>query len=135
MPPHYRSDALQHSLLALHRRAPGISGSAVITGDGLVIATYPPGWDNNIQNPTGAESVAAMASVIASAAERTVARLEQGALERVLIEGEQGAVGVFPCTADSALAVLITKDAKLGLATHLARQAATEIAEILKRTE
>jgi len=135
MPTQFRSDALLQSLQALHRRAPGICGSAIITSDGLVIATYPPGWDSNIHDPTGADSVAAMASVMATAAERTVARLEQGALERVLIEGEKGVVGVFPCTADSALAVLVAKEAKVGLAAYAARQTALEIAGILKRTE
>ena len=135
MPSPYRSDALRQSLLQLHRRVPAVSGSAVITADGLVIAIYPPGWDNNIQNPTGADSVAAMAAVIYSAAERTVDRLEQGALERVLIEGERGIIGVFPCTSDSALAVLIAKDAKLGLAARAAQQTAQEIGGILTRTE
>jgi predicted regulator of Ras-like GTPase activity (Roadblock/LC7/MglB family) len=135
MPTYFRSDAILQCLQALHRRVPGICGSAIITSDGLVVATYPPGWDSNIQDPAGADSVAAMASVIATAAERTVARLEQGALERVLIEGEKGVVGVFPCTPDSGLAVLIAKDAKLGLAAHAARQTADEIGGILKRTE
>jgi predicted regulator of Ras-like GTPase activity (Roadblock/LC7/MglB family) len=135
MPSLYRSDALRQSLLLLHRRVPAIGGSAIITSDGLVIATYPPDWDNDIQNPTGADSVAAMAAVISGAAERTVARLDQGALERVLIEGERGIIGVFPCTPDSALAVLIAKDAKLGLAARAAQQTAQEIGGILKRTE
>lgn len=135
MPTQYRSDALLACLQALHRRAPGVCGSAIITSDGLVIATYPPGWDSDIHDPAGAASVAAMASVIATAAERTVARLEQGALERVLIEGEKGVVGVFPCTVDSGLAVLIAKDAKLGLAAYAARQTAVEIGGILKRQE
>ena len=135
MPSSSRSDALRQSLLQLHRRVPAISGSAVITFDGLVIAIYPPGWDSDIQNPTGADSVAAMAAVISGAAERTVTRLEQGRLERVLIEGERGIVGVFPCTHDSALAVLIAKDAKLGLAARLAQRTAQEIGSILKRAE
>ena len=135
MPSLSRSEALRQSLLLLHRGVPEISGSAIITSDGLVIAMYPPGWDSDIQNPTGAESVAAMAAVISSAAERTVSRLDQGALERVLIEGERGIVGVFPCTHDSALAVLIAKDAKLGLAARSAQKTALEIGGILKRTE
>jgi predicted regulator of Ras-like GTPase activity (Roadblock/LC7/MglB family) len=135
MPSSSRSDALRQSLLLLHRSVPDISGSAIITSDGLVIAMYPPGWDSDIQNPTGADSVAAMAAVISSAAERTVARLDQGALERVLIEGERGTVGVFPCTPDSALAVLIAKDAKLGLAARVAQKTAQEIGGILKRSE
>jgi predicted regulator of Ras-like GTPase activity (Roadblock/LC7/MglB family) len=135
MPSSTRSEALHQSLLLLHRRVPALRGSAVITTDGLVVAIYPPGWDNDIQNPTGADSVAAMAAVISGAAERTLARLDQGALERVLIEGQQGTIGVFPCTPDSALAVLMAKDAKLGLASHLAQQTAQEIGSILKRTE
>jgi predicted regulator of Ras-like GTPase activity (Roadblock/LC7/MglB family) len=135
MPSSYRSDALRQSLLQLHRRVPAISGSAVITADGLIIALYPPGWDNDIQNPTGADSVAAMAAVITSAAERTMARLNQGALERVLLEGEQGIIGVFPCTPDSALAVLMAKDVRLGFSAHVAQKTAQEIGGILKRTE
>ena len=135
MPASSRSEALRQSLLQLHRRVPAVNGSAVITADGLVVAMYPPGWDSDIQDPTGAESVAAIAAVVSSAAERTVARLEQGALERVLIEGERGIIGVFPCTRDSALAVLMAKDAKLGLAARLAQQTAQEIGAILKRTE
>jgi predicted regulator of Ras-like GTPase activity (Roadblock/LC7/MglB family) len=132
MPIEYRSDLLRRSLATLHRNAPGVHGSAVITTDGLVIALYPPGWDRDIQDPTGGENVAAMAAVVAGLAERTMNRLAQGELERVVMEGEHGTVGVFPATHDSALAVLIAKDAKLGLTLHVARRTADEIREILR---
>jgi uncharacterized protein len=131
MPIEYRSEALLRSLAALHRDAPEIRGSAIITHDGLVIASYPPGWDADIHDPTGGENVAAMAAVVASLAERTMTRLDQGGLERVVMEGERGTVGVFPATPDSALALLIAKDAKLGLTLHAARQAADQIRTIL----
>jgi predicted regulator of Ras-like GTPase activity (Roadblock/LC7/MglB family) len=131
MPIQYRSDSLHQSLAALHRQAPDVLGSALITGDGLVIASYPPGWDSDIHDPTGGENVAAMAAVVVSTAERTMARLALGNLERVMLEGEHHIVGVFPATHDAALAVLIAKDAKLGLTLHSARQAALEIANIL----
>jgi len=133
MPIQYRSDQLRKSLAALHAAAPGLIGSAISTTDGLVIAVYPPGWDSDIQDPTGGENVAAMSAVVVGQAERTMARLAQGELERVLMEGEKGVVAVLPITHDSALALLIDKDAKLGLTLHAARRAAQEVRGVLKK--
>jgi uncharacterized protein len=135
MPIEYRSDALHRSLATLHRTAPDVLGSAIITNDGLVIAVYPPGWDSDIQAPTGGENVAAMAAVVAGVAERTMTRLDQGELERVMMEGERGTVSVFPITSDSALALLINKDAKLGLTLNAARKTADEVREILRKNK
>ena len=134
MPLEYRSDALRRVLQALHRNAPGIRGTAIITVDGLVIAAHPPGWDSDIHDPTGGENVAAMAAVALSTAERTMSRLAQGELERVLMEGEKGMVAVFPISADVGIAVLIQKDAKVGLTLQAARRAADEIRVILQKT-
>lgn len=134
MPLEYRSDALRRSLQTLHRNAPGIRGSAIITGDGLVIAAHPPGWDSDIHDPTGGENVAAMAAVVLGSAERTMSRLALGELDRVLMEGEQGLVAVFPITADSGLAVLLEKEAKVGLTLQAARRAKDEIRVVLEKT-
>ena len=131
MPIEYRSEALLRSLAALHHDVPEIHGSAIITHDGLVIASYPPGWDADIHDPTGGENVAAMAAVVAGLAERTLTRLDQGELQRVVMEGARGTVGVIPASADSALALLIAKNAKLGLTLHAARQTADQIRAIL----
>lgn len=131
MPLQYRSDALRRSLQTLHRHAPAIRGSAIITHDGLVIAAFPPGWDENIHDPTGGDHVAALAAVVAGQAERTLARLDQGKMERVLMEGERGTIAVLPITHDAALAILVQKDAKLGLTLHAARQTADEIHTVL----
>ena len=131
MPIDHRSESLLRSLTELHHATPEILGSAVVTHDGLVIASYPPGWDADIHAPTGGENVAAMSAVVVTQAERTMARLEQGALERVVVEGERGTVGIFPVTADIALALLIAKDVKLGLVLLNARQAAGQIRTIL----
>lgn len=131
MPIQYRSDALRKHLADLCKKAPAVIGATIVTNDGLVIALHPSGWDRNIQDPTGGENVAAMASVVASTAERTMERLAQGELERVLMEGEKGTVGVFPITADSSLAVLIKKEAKLGLTLNAARQTALLLRDVL----
>lgn len=134
MPVNYRSDAILSSLAALKRGAPGVRGAALITPDGLVIAAYPPGWDEDIHDPTGGEHVGATAAVLAGQAERILARLEQGQLEQVLMEGERGTLAVLPATSDAALALLIDKDAKLGLTLSAARQAAARIRAILDQT-
>ena len=131
MPTEYRSDALLRSLAALNHAASEIRGSAIVTHDGLVIASYPPGWDADIHDPTGGENVAAMAAVVVGLAEKTLTRLDQGGLERVVMEGERGSVAVFPATPDSALALLIAKDARLGLILQAARQTADQIRTIL----
>lgn len=135
MPLHYRSDALHRCLHDLHRQAPGLRGSAIITHDGLVIAAYPPGWDSNIHDPTGGENVAAMAAVVVSTANRAMERLAQGELERVLMEGARGTMGVWPTTPDAALAILIEKEAKLGLTLLAARQTAQEIRTVLSEAD
>ncbi len=131
MPIDYRSESLLRSLAELHHSTPEIRGSAVITHDGLVVASYPPGWDADIHAPSGGENVAAMAAVVVTQAERTMARLEQGELERVVVEGERGTVGIVPVTSDIALALLIAKDVKLGLVLLNAGQAAGQIRTIL----
>lgn len=131
MPVEYRSEALYRSLQALHHGAASIRGSAVFTPDGLVIAAFPPGWDEDIHDPAGGDHVAARAAVAAGQAEQALARLGQGRLERVLIEGEAGTLAVLPVTPDAALAILIAKNAKLGLTLHAARQAAEELQTIL----
>src|SRR5437763_1414446 len=128
----FRPDALLRSLAALIHAAPEeVRGATIVTHDGLVIASYPPGWEADIHDPAGGENVAAMAAVVVGLAEKTLTRLDQGGVERVLMEGERGTVAVFPATPDSALALLIAKDAKLGLILHAARKAADQIRTIL----
>ena len=129
--PEYRSDSLNRVLANLHQEAPGLHGSAVITPEGRVIAAYPPGWDGDIHDPLGGDNVSAMAAVVAGLAEKTLTRLDQGALERVLMEGARGTVAVFPAGQDAALAVLITKEAKLGLTLSAARRATEQVRAIL----
>jgi predicted regulator of Ras-like GTPase activity (Roadblock/LC7/MglB family) len=133
MPFEYRSEALQRTLAELHREAPAVRGSAVITEDGLVIAAWPPGWDGDIHDPIGGDNVAAMAAVAAGLAERTLSRLAQGELQRLLMEGSHGTLAVVPASHDAALALLVEKDARLGVVLHLARLTVEKITHILDK--
>jgi predicted regulator of Ras-like GTPase activity (Roadblock/LC7/MglB family) len=128
----YREDALRQTLQGLSETLPDVRAAVIVNVDGLVIVSYPPHSDD-VHDPTGDHSVAATTALIMGLAERTLERLAQGSLERVMIEGAEGTIGVYPCTDDAALAVLISKDAKLGLALTAARRTANEIKSILKK--
>lgn len=131
MPIAYRSDLLLSRLAALQRAVPAVRGAALISAEGLVIAAYPPGWDADIHDPTGGEHVAAMAAVMAGQAERALARLDQGAFQQIVVEGERGTLAIVQSHTDAALTLLIERGAPLGLALHAARQAAQDLSAIL----
>ncbi len=126
----YREDTLRQSLQGLSEMMPDIRAAVIVNVDGLVVASYPP-HSSDVHDPKGDQSVAATTALIMGLAERTLERLAQGTLERVMIEGAGGTIGVYPCTGDAALAVLINKNAKLGLALNAARRVAGEIKTIL----
>jgi predicted regulator of Ras-like GTPase activity (Roadblock/LC7/MglB family) len=125
----YREDALRHTLENLHRRLPVALASVIVDNAGLLVTAYPAG--DRDDSPTGGDQVAAMASVLMGLAGRTLDRLEQGEVGRMLIEAEHGILVVVPATGEAALAVLIGKQAKIGLAMHAIRRCAEEIRAIL----
>lgn len=128
----YREDTLRQTLQDLTGTMSDIRAAVIVNVDGLVVASYPPNTDD-VHDPIGDHSVAATTALIMGLAERTLDRLAQGSLERVMIEGAAGTIGVYPCTTDATLAVLISKEAKLGLALTAARRTADEIKSILNK--
>lgn len=126
----YREDALRRPLENLHRRLPDARGSVIVDNAGLLLIAYPP--DGEGDSPTGGDQVAAMASVLLGLAGQTLGRLAQGGVRRVLVEAEHGILIVVPATRDAALAVLIGKQAKVGLAMHAIRRCADEIMALLE---
>ena len=128
----YRSDVLRDLLRALHDDMPDIRAAVVANVDGLLVTSYPD--DEATQgDPANAESVAAMSAVMLALAERTLERLAQGAVQRVMIEGEYGTVVVIPATPDAALAALVSKHAKLGLALRAIHRCAEQIRAMFAR--
>lgn len=125
----YKEDALKQILETLLSSASGIRAAVIVNVDGLVVASFPTSDDFN--NPTGDHSVAATSSIITGLAERTLKRLALGGLDRVMIEGQAGTIGLFPCTEDASLAVLIAKNAKLGISLAAAQKSANQIRTIL----
>ncbi len=126
----YRSETLERTLRTLHTAVPGIIASVVVNIDGLLVAAYPLGDEDNPQNPTSSPQVAAMAATLIGLAERTLIRLAQGNLERLLMEGEEGVMVVYPA-GRAALAVLVSKDVKMGMVLYAAARARNDVMKIL----
>ena len=127
----YRSEALEDNLKTLHAVVDGVKATVIVNIDGLLVASYPAGdEDNPHENPTSSPQVAAMSATLIGLAERTLKRLAQGELERLLMEGEEGVMVVYPAGRAS-LAVLVDKNARIARVLFAAKKAAAEIAEIL----
>ena len=127
----YRSEALEDKLKTLHAIVEGVKATVIVNVDGLLVAAYPAGDEENPhENPTSSPQVAAMSATLIGLAERTLGRLAQGELERLLMEGELGVMVVYPAGRAS-LAVLVEKDARIAHVLYAAKMAAREVAEIL----
>ncbi|MBN1284374.1 MAG: roadblock/LC7 domain-containing protein [Anaerolineae bacterium] len=127
----YRSEALERTLRNLHGAVLGIKASVIVNMDGLLVAAYPPGDDEAPHlNPTSSPQVAAMAATLVGLAERTLDRLAQGELERLLMEGEEGTMIVYPA-GRAIVAVLVGKKTKLGMVLFQTARAASDVAKIL----
>ncbi len=127
----YRSEALEDKLRNLHTLVDGVKATVIVNIDGLLVAAYPPGDEENPhENPTSSPQVAAMSATLIGLAERTLKRLAQGELERLLMEGEDGVMVVYPAGRAS-LAVLVDKDARIAKVLFAAKKASLEITEIL----
>lgn len=127
----YRSESLERTLKTLHIVAEGVKASVIVNIDGLLVAAFPPGNEENPhQNPTSSPQVAAMSATLIGLAERTLARLAQGEMQRLLIEGEEGVMIVYPAGRAS-LAVLAEKDARISHILYATKKAAAEVMEIL----
>ena len=127
----YRSEALEEKLRTLHTVVDGVKATVIVNIDGLLVASYPAGdEDSPHENPTSSPQVAAMSATLIGLAERTLKRLAQGELERLLMQGQDGVMVVYPAGRAS-LAVLVEKDASIAHVLFAARKAAAEIMEIL----
>jgi len=127
----FRSESLERILRTLHAAVPGIVAAVVVNNDGLLAAAYPPGDDEHAaDNPTGSPQVAAMAATLLGLGERTLARLAQGELERLLLEGEDGVLVICPA-GRAALAVLVERNVRMGRVLYAARRARSDISAIL----
>jgi len=126
-------DLLQNALANLCDSLAGVRAAVIVSIEGFVVASHPPGDETFMEDgSTYSSQVAAMAATLVALGERTLARLAQGEIERLLVEGRQGAMIVVPVSDNAAIAVLLEKGAKIGIALYSVQFAAQRIRHILE---
>ncbi len=103
-----RTSQMENALRELQRSSSDIEASAVVSVDGLIMASA---------LPSGIEEdrVAAMSAAMHSLGERIATELGRGDLLQVFIKGENGFVILMSIGEEAVLTVLARKQAKLGL--------------------
>lgn len=129
--PEYRVHQVEEILRALHKSSSGLHGTVVVSIEGFVVAAYSGEGRSRADNPADSPQIAAMAASIIALGERVLERLSRGELDRILLEGTQGGIIVVPAGTEAALAVMVGKDAKLGLVMYEVRRAADQVLKIL----
>ncbi len=119
-----RNQRIVDRLLVLHSSSPDIVASAVVSVDGLAIASA---------LPDGVEEdrVAAMSAAMLSLGERIAAELGRGSLEQVYIKGLQGYVILMSVGEEAVLTGLAQEQAKLGLIFLDMRRATEDLKKLL----
>ena len=119
-----RSDMLTSILTELNGTSADIEASALISTDGLMMASVmPQGLDE--------DRVGAMSAAMLSLGDRTSTELDRGGLEQVLIKGDSGYVLMTYAGAEAVLTVLAKSNAKLGLIFLDVKRAAESISSMI----
>jgi predicted regulator of Ras-like GTPase activity (Roadblock/LC7/MglB family) len=111
-------------LRELHASSPDTEASAVISVDGLTIASA---------LPQGVEEdrVSAMSAAMLSLGERIASELGRGSLEQVYIRGEKGYVVLMSVGQEAVLTALAREHSKLGLILLDMRRAAEDLSKLI----
>ena len=131
----YRTEKLEAALKQLCTQLKRVQAAVIVSIEGFVVASYEPESNNHHEDEESMASspqVAAMAATLIALGERTLSRLHQGELDRLLIEGSSGAMLVIPASQRSAIALMVYNDAKMGLSFYALKKAAREINLILE---
>jgi hypothetical protein len=119
-----RTERMVDRLRELQMSTPDIEASAIVSVDGLTIAS---------SLPSGVEEdrVSAMSAAMLSLGERIASELGRGGLDEVYVKGESGYVILTAVGEEAVLTVLARAGAKLGLVFLEMRRAAEELADVL----
>jgi hypothetical protein len=129
----YKTDLLEEALKELCSKLEGVQGAVIVSIEGFVVAAYTP-HESEIdeEGPTSSPQVAAMAATLIALGERTLSRLAQGEMIRLLVEGNDGGMLVVPANRRASVAVMVGREAKMGLVLYALQQSAGKISSILE---
>ena len=119
-----RADQMVERLRNMQAAAPDIEASAVVSVDGLIMASA-------LQQGVEEDRVSAMSAAMLSLGERIATELGRGLLEQVYIKGQKGYVVLMSVGEEAVLTVLAREQAKLGLILLDMRRAAEDLAKLI----
>lgn len=106
------------------QRTDGLEASAVVSVDGLIIASA---------LPSGVEEdrVSAMSAAMLSLGERIASELGRGSLDQVYVKGTKGYVMLMAVGQEAVLTALVHKDARLGMIFLEMGRAGQDLAKLI----
>lgn len=119
-----RIDQLNKILRGLQSASPDVEASALISEEGLMIASALPAHVDESR-------VAAMSATLLSLGTRATTELERGQIEEVLVRGSDGYAVMMNAGQGTLLLVMASKTAKLGLTFLDMRRAVADIKRVL----
>lgn len=111
-------------LRQMQAASPDMEASAVVSVDGLIIASALP---SDVEE----DRVSAMSAAMLSLGDRIASELGRGSLEQVFIRGRSGFVILTAVGDDAVLTALARENAKLGLIFLEMRRAAEDLMRIV----
>jgi hypothetical protein len=119
-----RAEQMVKRLREMQAASPEIEASAVVSVDGLIIASALP-------SEVEEDRVSAMSAAMLSLGERISGELGRGTLEQVYIRGGRGYIILSAVGEDAVLTALARQEAKLGLIFLEMRRAAEDLARVV----
>jgi predicted regulator of Ras-like GTPase activity (Roadblock/LC7/MglB family) len=118
-----RTEQMVSRLRQMQAASPDIEASAVVSVDGLIIASALP-------NEVEEDRVSAMSAAMLSLGERISSELGRGGLEQVYIKGGSGFVILTSIGNEAVLTALASQQAKLGLIFLEMQRAAEDLQRV-----
>ncbi|MFZ5919091.1 MAG: roadblock/LC7 domain-containing protein [Chloroflexota bacterium] len=119
-----RTERMVDRLREMQVSTPDIEASAVVSVDGLIMASSLPA---SVEE----DRVSAMSAAMLSLGERIASELGRGALDQVYIRGDNGYVILTAVGEEAVLTALARKEAKLGLVFLDMRRAAEDLTQMV----
>src|SRR6478609_1642303 len=119
-----RTDEMVRHLKALQMNTPDIEASAIVSVDGLIMASA-------LQADVEEDRVSAMSAAMLSLGERIATELGRGVLDQVYIKGSNGFIILTSVGTEAVLTALARQEAKLGLIFLEMRRAAEDLTKLV----
>ena len=119
-----RSQQMVDRLRSMQAASPDIEASAVVSVDGLIMASALPA---DVEE----DRVSAMSAAMLSLGERIATELGRGSLEQVYIKGTKGFIILTAVGDEAVLTALARQEAKLGLIFLEMRRAAEDLLKLV----